>query len=205
MINILAICKFHLNHALQTNGLTERFNQTLVRSLGKLANDDHDNWDDQIDMILMGYRASRQASTKFSPYYMLFQTQMRLPMDAEMAQSDDEELEENIEERIQALLQARKEVFTDAESNIKLAQKVQKECYDQKHQPKQIELGTEVLLENTRQKQRKGGKLDPKWLGPYTINRDLGKGLYELRNSDGKVLKTKANVNRLKCYTRRKG
>ena len=81
---------------MQTNGLTERFNQTLVRSLGKLANDDHDNWDDQIDMILMGYRASRQASTKFSPYYMLFQTPMRLPMDAEMAQSDDEELDEEI-------------------------------------------------------------------------------------------------------------
>ena len=190
----------------QSNGLTERFNQTLVRSLGKVVNDDQDNWDDQIDMVLMGYRASRQASTKYSPYFMLFQTQMRLPMDAEMMPVDDvEDIEDSIEERIHALLQGRAGIFTEAERNIKAAQKVQKEHYDEKHQPQHIEPGTEVLLENTKQKQRKGGKLDPKWLGPYTVNRDLGKGVYELQNSHGKVLKTKANVNRLKRYTRRKG
>ena len=53
-------------------------------------------------------------------------------------------------------------------------------------------------MENTQQKQRKGGKLCDRWLGPYTINRNLGKGVYELRNSSGRVLKTKCNIARLK-------
>ena len=57
-----------------------------------------------------------------------------------------------------------------------------------------------MLMENTAQKQRKGGKLADKFLGPYTINRHVGKGLYELRNKSGKVLQKKVNVNRLKRF-----
>lgn len=60
-----------------------------------------------------------------------------------------------------------------------------------------------MLLENTAQKQRKGGKMDPVWLGPYTISKSLGKGVYELKNADGEVLKKKANINRLKKFNRR--
>ena len=64
----------------QSNGLTERFNQTLSSSLAKKTDEDHTDWDLKIDTILMGYRASRQGSTKFCPYYMLFQKNMRLPI-----------------------------------------------------------------------------------------------------------------------------
>ena len=66
-----------------------------------------------------------------------------------------------------------------------------------------LKVGTVVLLENTMQKQRKGGKLEPLWLGPYTIHRDLGKGLYELSNQAGMVLKKKVNIARLKEYVKR--
>ena len=53
-------------------------------------------------------------------------------------------------------------------------------------------------MENTQQKQQKGGKLCDRWLGPYIINRNLGKGLYELRNCSVSVLKMKCNIARLK-------
>ena len=60
----------------------------------------------------------------------------------------------------------------------------------------------EVLLENTAQQQRKWGKVGPAWMGPYTISRCIGKGLYELKNSQGEVLK-KANINWLTLFKRR--
>ena len=47
-------------------------------------------------------------------------------------------------------------------------------------------------------KQRKGGKMEKLWLGPYTIHTHLGKGVYELRNKAGHVMKKAANINRLK-------
>ncbi len=65
-----------------------------------------------------------------------------------------------------------------------------------------INVGTEVLLENTVQKQRKGGKLEPTWLGPYIVNRCMGKGLYEL-SRNGKIVKTGTNIAHLKVYRKR--
>ena len=62
-----------------------------------------------------------------------------------------------------------------------------------------------VLLENTAQKQRKGGKLCPAWLGPYTNSRNLGKGVYELKNAAGGIVRKKANISRLKVYNCRDG
>lgn len=47
------------------------------------------------------------------------------------------------------------------------------------HLPKELEVGTKVLLENTAQQQKKGGKMEPLRLGPYMINRCLSKGIYE--------------------------
>ena len=41
----------------QSNGLDERFNQTLKAQLQKLVNDHQDDWDDLIDNILFAYRS----------------------------------------------------------------------------------------------------------------------------------------------------
>lgn len=64
----------------------------------------------------------------------------------------------------------------------------------------ELKPGTKVLVENTYQKERKGGKLEDKYKGPYKINKSLGKGVYELINSNGKILKSKHNITRLKVY-----
>ena len=78
--------------------------------MAKVIDDDRQNWDDRIDTVLMGYRASRQSSTKHSPYYMLFQQQMRLPVDSELLTSGsgelgDEENGEGVAEVIRHLLE----------------------------------------------------------------------------------------------------
>lgn len=139
----------------QTNGLTERFNQTLTRCLAKVVDEYQSDWDERIDTVLMGYRASRQALTKQSPYFMLFQQDMQLPIDSEVlpqAQNLDQEDPDAITTRIAQLLQSREEAFKDAEANIALAQKKQKETYDRKHQPPVLKQDSKVLLENTAQK-----------------------------------------------------
>lgn len=57
--------------------------------------------------------------------------------------------------------------------------------------------GTFVLLRNSARDGRKGDKLSQRWLGPYTVTQDLGKGLYKLRNGKtGKELKKVFNAYR---------
>ena len=87
----------------------------------------------------MGYRALRQASTKHSPYYMLYQQHMKLPIDAEilyhencegMELEEGTELEEGMEldEVIDVLLHSRESFL----KQILFMYKTQKDC---KHLP----------------------------------------------------------------------
>ena len=191
----------------QTNGLTERFNQTLSQCLAKVLGDNQEDWDEKLSTVLMGYRASRQASTKQSPYFMLFQKRMLLPIDSDILSPDTEGIPEDDPEcsikLMNDLLIAREKAFAAASDNIQKAQKKQKEFYDKKHEVPTLSVGSKVLLENTAQLQRKGGKMDPRWLGPYVVHGYLGKGVYKLATPSGKILKKTANVSRLKCYTER--
>lgn len=56
----------------QTNGLVERFNQTLQRSLVKLVNDYQNDWDELLDGVLFAYRTSIQKSTQVSPFELVY-------------------------------------------------------------------------------------------------------------------------------------
>ena len=49
-------------------------------------------------------------------------------------------------------------------------------------------------------KMRKRGKLKENWLGLYAINRSIEKGLYELRNTKGKVLKAMISIARMMVF-----
>ena len=58
--------------------VTERFNQTLVTTLSKVVNDHADDWDMHIDAVAFAYRVNVQASTKRSPFELLYGVTARL-------------------------------------------------------------------------------------------------------------------------------
>lgn len=62
-----------------------------------------------------------------------------------------------------------------------------------------IQVGSHVLKKDFTRKKRKGGKLDDRWLGPYTISKDLGKGFYSLSDSMSVIVK-RVNGAHLKIY-----
>ena len=59
---------------------------------------------------------------------------------------------------------------------------------------------TQVLLRNSHRYSKKGDKMKPRWLGPYTIHKHLEKGVYQLINQKGDLLKSAVNQSRLKVY-----
>ena len=56
----------------QSNGLCERLNQTLQNTLLKRVNDDQDNWDELLPVVLFAIRTSKQKSTCYSPFELMF-------------------------------------------------------------------------------------------------------------------------------------
>uniref|UniRef100_A0A8C5CA19 Gypsy retrotransposon integrase-like protein 1 n=1 Tax=Gadus morhua TaxID=8049 RepID=A0A8C5CA19_GADMO len=56
----------------QTDGLVERFNQTLKRMVKKVMEVDGKNWDQLLPHVLFAIREVPQASTGFSPFELLY-------------------------------------------------------------------------------------------------------------------------------------
>ncbi len=65
----------------QSNGLDERFNQTLQRQLLKFVSKEQEQWNLYLDSILFSYRVSRQDSTRYSPFFLVYGRQARLPVE----------------------------------------------------------------------------------------------------------------------------
>ncbi len=71
----------------QTNG--DVSNSTCCSSFftflfASVVNKDQNNWDECIGSVLSGYRASKQESTKASPFSLLYGTKPRLPIELEL-------------------------------------------------------------------------------------------------------------------------
>ena len=65
----------------QTNGLVERSHQMIMHMIGKLGEDKKANWPSHLAEIAHAYNATRSAVTGYSPYYLMFGSRPRLPVD----------------------------------------------------------------------------------------------------------------------------
>ena len=65
----------------QTNGQTERMNQTIINMLKTLAERNKSNWKDHIQKLVHAYNCTTHYPTGYSPYYLLFGRTPKLPID----------------------------------------------------------------------------------------------------------------------------
>ena len=85
----LEFCKLFRIHKIRTtsyhpqsNGLCERFNQTLKSGLRKVLHESQfPSWDLYLNFVVFSYNTSIHSSTKFSPFYLTFASEVRLPPD----------------------------------------------------------------------------------------------------------------------------
>ncbi len=119
----------------QTNGLDERTNQTLVRTLKKLTTTGKD-WDQYIDAALYAYRISIQDSSRYSPFFLMYNRNPRKAIDFELAMEEDNTKlisDQVIEKTIEKLVYVRRKYHENAHNNIRAAQERQKHYFDAKH------------------------------------------------------------------------
>ena len=67
----------------QTDGQCECFNGTLLNMLGTLTPEQKKDWKTHVPALVHAYNCTRNAATGFSPYYLLFGREPRLPVDVE--------------------------------------------------------------------------------------------------------------------------
>ena len=59
----------------------KRLNRTLVDTIAIIAKDAQDTWDLRIGLALMAIRSAAQSIRGYSPHFLLFGQEMRLPAD----------------------------------------------------------------------------------------------------------------------------
>ena len=75
----------------QTNGLDERLNQTLQRTLSKLVDEQHE-WDCYLPSVVFAYNTSRQSSTGYTPFELMYGRKAVLPLEIQYTDEDEAEL-----------------------------------------------------------------------------------------------------------------
>ncbi|XP_065674421.1 uncharacterized protein LOC100211930 isoform X2 [Hydra vulgaris] len=189
----------------QTNGLTERLTQTLITHLMKLVNNEANDWDELLDPVAFAYRINKQASTKYSPFEIMYGVKAQIPIDLENQTREVFQWDTKIDEAKQGL---RMKDFAEkigakrnaAKENIAMAQNIQKKRYDIKHSSQKFAVGDKVLKCNRRKDTRMRDKLAQRFHGPYTIIEVLDKGVYRLQDKK-RILKQTVNGINLKRWS----
>jgi hypothetical protein len=211
----------------EANGLSERFNKTLKTILRCYINDEHSNWDKLLAPICFAYNTSVHASTKHTPFELVFGRKPKIPLDLILGeklrlnnQADivvrgenddsnmfaDESDEDNIDYRpailndyVKQLQSYLNRAYEEVIKSCDVAVARQALYYDRKICPYSYAVGEQVLMLNKAGKIGRSKKLSQLWKGPFVVDRKLSKLLYEVHRLGGKR-KIVVHHNNLKRY-----
>nr|GEW25775.1 NAD(P)-binding domain-containing protein [Tanacetum cinerariifolium] len=173
---------------LQSDGLVERENRSLGEGIKSHWGEGNKNWLEELPHVLWAHHTMIKSSndTSFSPTYG---TKAVIPAEIGMptyrtvvvdAMHNDEELRLNL-----YLLEERHERAAIREAKAKL--KMTK-YYNARVRGVTFRPGDFVYRSNDASHAVDGGKLGPKWEGPYEVMEALRDGAYKLRSTDETVL-----------------
>lgn len=181
----------------QCDGQVERMNRTIIELLALNVQNPTDNWDINLGISLMPYRSAVQSSTGFTPYYLLFGKEMRLPLDLMYRPPNIERSRSDyIQETREALLRA----YEIARENLNLAHERQKDYYDRRTQGTRFKPGDSVWLWSPVLQKGVAPKFHEPWTGPFKVVKRLSDVTYEIRDLARKTNKV-VHFDRLKKST----
>ena len=169
----------------QSDGMVERLNRTLGSMLKQYVSPQQDDWDEFLPLVALAYNSSRHSSTSYSPNYLMFGRDFRVPLELVLP-LPGEELDSNpgddsLDHFISRMAQVFKHVYGLTREHLHAAMKVQKHYYNRKAAVRKFQVGQSVWLYNPKRRKGRSPKLDKPWEGPYAVVRLLGEVLCEIQ------------------------
>jgi hypothetical protein len=176
----------------QCNGLTERFNATLVGSISTYVNQQQTDWDEYLPYATFAYNTSKQSTTQMEPFKLMYGRDAILPFDTPHPITKLSSVNDYYFQLIQFLKQAKSMVG----SNIKQQQNIYKRTYDTGRQdltplkPGQLVFIKQMMTKNLR-------KFSPKYYGPFSVLRQINRLNYEVQHVNDDHIE-KVHVSRIR-------
>lgn len=178
----------------QCDGLVEKQNLTICNSLAIYTDTNQDYWDIALKHIVFAYNTAEQASTKFSPFFLVYGREAILPTESSLTFRSEIRTVQEIREQV---LAARALAIT----NNALRQGYDKARYDKKHQHVEYCPGESIKIFTPLRIKGKSPKLMCRWHGPYTVVERKGDVNYKIRKGDSSSAPTEVvHVSRMQPY-----
>nr|GEY05549.1 reverse transcriptase domain-containing protein [Tanacetum cinerariifolium] len=173
----------------QSNGLVERANRSLGNGIKARLGEGNKNWVEELPDVLWAHRTMIKSNHGDTPFSLTYGNEAVLPAEIGMPTYrtaavdvvyNDEELRLNLD-----LLeeQCERAAIREAKAKLKMTK-----YYNARFCGVTFRPGDFVYRSNDANHAVEGGKLGPKWEGPYKVTEALGDGAYKLRSTDGIVL-----------------
>ncbi len=148
--------------------LVERFNRTLTDMLAKKVEKGGRDWDTHLPYVLFAYRASLQEPTGESPFFLLYGRDPRLPTELRLDQPATREVLDldTYKGEVAARMQ---DAWSLAQTQVKKAQKRQKDTFDRQAKPPSYSVGERVFVYMPGAKATKAYKFARRFYGPYRV------------------------------------
>lgn len=166
----------------QSDGLVERFNRTLETLMRQTTRPDQSDWDIQVPICCMAYRAAIHETTRKTPNCMMLGRELPMPSHLLVA-TPENRTKQDVNTYVQNLERNMQKSHEAARDNSKRGQCWQKKQYDKRAQTKKLLAGTWVWLYNPTKRIGRSPKLQVKWEEePYEIKRHLSDLVVELES-----------------------
>ena len=178
----------------RTNGLTERFNQTLINALRKHCENEPENWNKWLNYVLLAYRSRIHSSTNATPFKLLFGCEMNNFNSWRNDELVDEET--SLVKRSFEIKRLIEQQRAEAVANINKKQEHQKQVQNQHNSisDELLPIGTQVYI----RAEHIQNKLAPRYHGPYIVDGYTRNKNYWLTNIRKERLKQSYPLSRLK-------
>ena len=170
----------------QSNGVCKRFHRTLANIIAKVTKTTK-SWEAAIPVALAAYRATPHSSTGYTPNYLTFGREVKLPNSVEW----------NTPEGIINPLARLEEVRRLAAHCLKKEWEARARCINQRRTPRTFEVGDRVYLRMMQFPPSECKKFWSPWTGPWTVIDRASDVTYKIVDVLGRHEQT-VHINRLK-------
>ncbi len=152
----------------------ERFNRTLLSMLGTLNPVEKSRWSQHINCLVHAYNCTKNDATGYSPYYLLFGREARLPVDVCFGTFPDGKGANNHRQYVERMKSDLQRAYQLAMETAQKSQQRNKRMYDRKVKHQTLAVGDRVLMRNLAVTGK--NKLGDKWNSvPYLVVEKLKK------------------------------